>query len=173
MISVRLEQNFFHMLEMNIERLLIEYHGSGHKCRSLSMAVHADGHVTCLHTLLLESQVADTMKQGCSGIISSSAWHDMSETPRTMVFFQRNCISIFGTRKRACLRNPVVFLSISMSQPQHLAYVTVQPDWQTVIQDVCNNKVQHESFWVSCYCKCTYFGTSTGLEFRTNRVESD
>jgi hypothetical protein len=172
MIFCSTGEEHLHMLEMNMERLLIEYHSSGHKCCSLSMAVEADGHITCLHTLLLESQVANTMKQGCSGIISSSAWHDISDTPRTMVFFQRNCISIFGRRKRACLRNPVVFLSISMSQPQHLAYVTVQPDWQTVIQDVCHNTVQQESFWVSCYCKCTYFETSKGLEFTINRVES-
>ncbi|KAI9285592.1 WD40-repeat-containing domain protein [Umbelopsis sp. AD052] len=40
-----------------------------------------------------------------------------------------------------------------MSQVQHLAHVTVQPDWQAVIQDVSNNKVQEEAFWISGYCK--------------------
>ncbi|KAH8552734.1 WD40-repeat-containing domain protein [Umbelopsis sp. PMI_123] len=40
-----------------------------------------------------------------------------------------------------------------MAQVQHLAYVTVQPDWQAVIQDVSSNKVQEETFWISCYCK--------------------
>ncbi|CAO3672338.1 unnamed protein product [Umbelopsis ramanniana] len=40
-----------------------------------------------------------------------------------------------------------------MSQVQHLAHITVQPDWQAVIQDVSDKKTHEETFWISCYCK--------------------
>jgi hypothetical protein len=83
-------------------------------------------------------------------------------------------VSIKGTRKidgvaQSSSRFP--FSTEFMSQVQHLAHITVQPDWQAVIQDVSDKKVHEETFWISCYCKCTFAVTliSFLLKFRLIR----